>query len=92
MHGSALSMAATRRLRVQFSHQTINRQTSGDGVLVGPMRARNYVALPERPANTYSASFLSLCLMDGSGHPALEEQIVDSFFEHPAKKKLPEQG
>ena len=30
-------------------------------------------------------------LMDGSGHSALEEQIVDPLFKHPAKKKLPEQ-
>jgi len=83
-------MATTRRLRIQLSHQTVNGQTSGDGVLVGSMRARNYVALPQGGANTHSASLLSLCLMDGSGHSALEEQIVDLFFEHSAKKKLPE--
>ena len=84
-------MATTRRLRIQLSHQTVNGQTSGDGVLVRSMRARNYVALPQCSANTYSASLLSLCLMDGSGHSALEEQIVDLFFEHSAKKKLSEQ-
>ena len=84
-------MAATRRLRIKLSHQTVNWQTSGDGVLVRSMRARNHVALPQRGANAYSASLLSLCLMDGSGHSALEEQIVDPLFKHPAKKKLPEQ-
>jgi hypothetical protein len=84
-------MAAARRFRIKLSHQTIHRQASGDGVLVGPMRAGNYVALPQRSANARGASLLSLCLMDGSGHSALEKQIVDLLFEHPAKKKLPEQ-
>src|SRR5581483_8715360 len=86
VHGSAFASAAAGRFGIQFGHQALDWNAARYRVLMRPMRACDHVARAKRRAYSYGSGLLALRLVDCPGHSALQKQVVDAIFEHPAQQ------
>ena len=89
MHRAPLAVATACLFGEQLRHQVPQRNPAGDGVRMRPVSARNDIGLCQRRTHPHGGGFLTLRLMNGSGQPPFQKQVVDPVFKHAARQHAP---
>ena len=82
VHGAALAAAAAVGLAEHFTHHALQAHTLCQVMTRGAVGGSHPVVLAEVIQHTYGAGLFTGTLVNGAGHNAFQEQVVDALFVH----------